>query len=100
MMASSPPQRPTLRDLQLVKACDDMGLTRLVAWLREVLSRPTDVCDVAALPTHVYLQLARKMHVKYEGPPSATTSASTSPGPSVPRPASRGTLGRVASAEI
>ena len=31
----------------MVKACDDMGLTR-------------------------QLQLARKMHFKYEGPPSAT----------------------------
>ena len=86
-MASSPPQLPTLRDLQLVKACDDMGLTRLVAWLREVLSRPTDVCDVAALPTHVYLQLARKMHVKYEGPPSPSPGPSGRPSLDLPGPA-------------
>ena len=59
-----------MRGLQLVKACGDMGLSRLVAWLTEVLLRPADVCDVAALPANVYVQMARKMHVKYEGPPS------------------------------
>ena len=59
-----------MRDLELVRACEELGLKRLVAWLTEVLARPADVCDVAALPAHVYVQLARKMHVKYEGPPS------------------------------
>ena len=103
---SSPPQLPTVRDLQLVSASDDMGLTRLVAWLTEVLSKPTDVCDVAALPAHVYLQLARKMHVKYEGPPSSTTSAATSPGPSagpsIPlrMPAPQGAPGTVVGASV
>ena len=71
-----------MRDLELVRACEELGLKRLVAWLTEVLARPADVCDVAALPAHVYVQLARKMHVKYEGPPS--------PGPSGLRPALQG----------
>ena len=47
-----------------------MGLARLVAWLHEVLSRPQDCCDVAPLPAHVYIHLARKLHVSYEGPPT------------------------------
>ena len=67
-----------MRGLQLVKACEELGLKRLIAWLTEVLSRPTDVCDVAALPAHIYVHMARKMHVKYEGPPS--------PGPVSPLP--------------
>ena len=62
--------QPAVRDLQLVKECEELGLKRLVAWLTEILARPADVCDVAALPPHVYVKLARKMHVKYEGPPS------------------------------
>ena len=61
---------PVLRDLELVTACEEMDLTRLVAWLREILDRPQDVCDVAALPAHVYVALARKLHVRYEGPPT------------------------------
>ena len=58
-----------VRQIELLPTCDEMGLVRLAAWLREVLLRPTEVCDVAALPDHVYVSLARKLHVTYEGPP-------------------------------
>ena len=61
---------PEVRGLSLLKTCDAMGLTRLASWLKEILLRPTEVCDVAALPAHVYVTMARKMHVKYEGPPT------------------------------
>ena len=61
---------PALRDLGLIRACEEMGLGRLVEWLDEVLSRPEEVCDVVALPPHVYVTHARKLHVRYEGPPS------------------------------
>ena len=63
---------PAVRGLSLLATCDAMGLTRLAAWLKEILLRPTEVCDVAALPDHVYVTMARKLHVKYEGPPSPT----------------------------
>ena len=66
---------PVLRDLELMTACEEMDLTRLVAWLREVLERPQDCCDVAALPAHVYVALARKLHVRYEGPPTPSAFA-------------------------
>ena len=62
-----------------MSACEELGLTRLVEWLIEVLERPADVCDVAALPSHVYVALARKLHVRYEGPP---TPSAFSPCPS------------------
>ena len=65
-----------IRGLSLLATCNAMGLTRLAAWLKEVLSRPTEVCDVAALPDHVYVTMARKLHVKYEGPPSPTAFSS------------------------
>ena len=61
-----------IRGLSLLATCNAMGLTRLAAWLKEILLRPTEVCDVAALPAHVYVTMARKLHVKYEGPPSPT----------------------------
>ena len=79
--------QPAVRDLQLVKACEELGLKRLVAWLTEVLLRPADVCDVAALPAHVYVQMARKMHVKYEGPPSPSPGPSGRPSLDLPGPA-------------
>ena len=59
-----------IRHIKLVPACEKMGLVRLVSWLTEVLERPEEVCDVAPLPAHVYVTMARKLHVRYEGPPS------------------------------
>ena len=75
-----------IRGLSLLATCDAMGLTRLAAWLKEILLRPTEVCDVAALPAHVYVTMARKLHVNYEGPPSAhvgtfSPRSSLDPGP-------------------
>ena len=61
---------PALRGVELLPACEEMGLERLAAWLAVVLARPADVCDVATLPSHVYVALARKLHVTYEGPPT------------------------------
>ena len=61
---------PALRNLELVGACEEMELSRLTPWLAEVLDRPADCCDVQPLPAHVYVHLARKLHVRYEGPPT------------------------------
>ena len=61
---------PAIRDIELLKACRDLELSRLYIWLKEVLNRPSDCCDVLALPEHVYIHLARRMYVKYEGPPT------------------------------
>ena len=49
-----------------------------------MLERPADCCDVAALPPNVYVALARKLHVRFEGPPSPSAfspRASFSKGP-------------------
>ena len=59
-----------IRHIRLLPSCMEMGLSRLVTWLSEVLARPEEVCDVAPLPAHVYVTMARKLHVRYEGPPS------------------------------
>ena len=61
---------PVIRNLELVTACEELGLTRLLMWLKEVLDRPSDCCDVRALPQNVYVHLARRLYVKYEGPPT------------------------------
>ena len=66
-----------VRHIELLPACEAMGLTRLAAWIAEVLARPAEVCDVACLPPHVYVEMARKLHVKYEGPPSPVVSPSS-----------------------
>ena len=70
---SSPPQLPAVRDLELVAACEELKLERLVKWLMQILERPADVCEVRALPPDVYVHLARKVHVKFEGPPTPST---------------------------
>ena len=67
---SSPPQLPAVRDLELVAACEDLKLDRLVTWITQVVDRPADVCEVAVLAPDVYVHLARKMHVRFEGPPT------------------------------
>lgn len=64
---------PVIRDLDLIKACQELSLSRLYVWLKEVLDRPADCCDVLALPKHVYVHLARRLYVKYEGPPTPPT---------------------------
>ena len=83
-----------VRRIELLPTCEAMGMTRLVTWLTEVLSRPADVCAVAALPDHEYVKLARKMHVTYEGPPSSAQSPRSSyGGPLSPRsPSARSSL--------
>ena len=58
-----------LRGLQLQAECEALGLPRLLSWLTEVLDRPALCCDVVALPPQDYVQMARKLHVRYEGPP-------------------------------
>ena len=63
----------SVRGLQLVEVCEAMSLTRLVAWLNAVLYRPASVCDVECLPPEVYVKFARKLHVRYEGPPSPSS---------------------------
>ena len=65
-----PPRLPALRNLDFLLACEEMGLARLVTWVDEILCRPQDCCDVVALPAHVYVHMARKLHVSYEGPPT------------------------------
>ena len=70
---------PVVRDLELVRACEELKLGRLVQWLTVVLERPADCCDVVTLPPHVYVALARKLHVRYEGPPSPCYLRSRAP---------------------
>ena len=53
---------PVLRGIQLIPACEDRGLARLAAWLKEVLTHPSEVCDVDCLPPDEYVSLARKVH--------------------------------------
>ena len=57
-----------VRHVELLPECEARGLPRLAAWIAEVLARPSEVCDVAYLPPHVYVDMARKLHVRYEGP--------------------------------
>jgi len=63
-------QLPAVRDLDLSAACEDLGLPRLAAWINAVLSNPHDCCDVAVLDASEYVHLARRMHVRFIGPPS------------------------------
>ena len=60
---------PAVRDLELVSACRELRLERLLTWLTAILERPDECCEVRALPPDVYVELARKMHVRFEGPP-------------------------------
>ena len=59
-----------MRDLELLAACEELKLERLVKWLMQILERPADVCEVAALPPDVYVHMARKLLVTFEGPPT------------------------------
>ena len=59
--------------MELLQACEELQLQRLVKWLMQILERPADVCEVRALPPDVYVHLARKVHVKFEGPPTPST---------------------------
>ena len=68
--------QPVLRDLEIVSACEELGLTRLACWITAVMERPADCCEVACLPPSVYVHLARKLHVRYEGPPVPSASPS------------------------
>ena len=68
---------PAIRDLELLTTCEELRLERFSKWIREVLDRPTDCCDVLALPQHVYVHLARRLYVKYEGPPSVSILETT-----------------------
>ena len=68
-------QLPAVRDLELLAACEEMGLTRLSVWILEVLDRPADCCEVTALPPEAYVLLARKLHVTYEGRPTPTRAS-------------------------
>ena len=61
---------PIIRELDLLKACQDMGVNRLYVWIKELLDRPSDCCDVRSLPQNIYVHLARRLYVKYEGPPT------------------------------
>ena len=61
---------PVIRDLDLQAACEEMGLARMLQWIQEILARPADCCDVANLTPGEHVALARKVHVRYEGPPS------------------------------
>ena len=70
-----------VRHIELLPACEALGLSRLAAWIEEVLTRPAEVCDVACLPPHVYVEMARKLHVRYEGPPSPVVSSSSPSSP-------------------
>ena len=74
-----------VRHIDLLPVCREGGLERLSVWIAEVLARPAEVCDVAYLPPHVYVEMARKLHVMYEGPPSPMVSSS-SLGITPPRP--------------
>ena len=65
---------PALRNLELMGACVELGLTRLSKWLAEVLARPDEVCDVQIRSAEEYVTLARKLHVRYEGPPTPRSS--------------------------
>ena len=47
-----------------------MGLKRLLAWIGEVLERPADCSNVAVLPPEEYVHMARKLLVKFTGPPA------------------------------
>jgi len=53
-----------------VATCEELQLTRLLAWATEVLERPADCSNVTVLLPEEYVHLARKLHVKYVGPPS------------------------------
>ena len=72
------PNLLAVRGIALLPACRAMRLTRLAAWLTEVLARTAEVCDVECLPAKIYVALARKLCVKYEGPPGPA-SLTTSP---------------------
>ena len=70
-----------VRRIELLPAVQGMGLERLAAWLTGILEKPSAVCDVDVLGPDVYVALARKLHVRYQGPPSP----SCSPRPSLDR---------------
>ena len=38
-----------MRDLELMAACEELELKRVTSWFSEVLLRPEECCDVAAL---------------------------------------------------
>lgn len=67
-------QLPTLRNLALLRCCEDLKLARLVVWLYEIIQRPAAVCEVDVLPDAAYVHLAR-MHVRWEGPPSPSSGS-------------------------
>ena len=71
-----------VRRIELLPAVEGMGLERLAAWLTGILEKPSAVCDVDVLGPDVYVALARKLHVRYQGPPSP---CSFSPRPSLDR---------------
>lgn len=42
-----------VRGLDIVCACKELGLLRLLTWLAELLARPAECCEVAALAPEV-----------------------------------------------
>jgi len=62
---------PAVRGLDLLRACASLGLTRTARWITHVLANAGACCDVAELPSDVYIALARRLSVTYDGPPSS-----------------------------
>lgn len=59
-----------VRGLDLLKEAEGMGVASVARWMAHVLSHPGECCDVAELPSDVYVHLARRIVVTYDGPPS------------------------------
>ena len=63
-----------VRGIDVAAACSAMRLTRLAAWAAEVLARPAACCSTSELAACV-VQMARKLHVTYSGPPAPVIDA-------------------------
>lgn len=63
---------PAVREMQPLDAlCQTLGLVNLTRWVKHTLANPTQCCNVAVLPDTVYVRMARRLFVKYVGPPNS-----------------------------
>ena len=60
---------PAVRELDILLACAEIGAMRVHRWIAHVLANPGECCDVAELPSDLYVHLARRLFVTYLGPP-------------------------------